>query len=42
MVEISFANVGNKILLLNVLYKVVLTIYFIDEIIQCDHSNESY
>ena len=24
------------------LYKVVLTIYFMDEIIECDHSNESY
>ena len=40
--EIPFANVGNKILLLNMLYKVVLTIYFMDEIIECDHSNESY
>ena len=30
------------VVLLIMLYKVVLTFEFVDEILKCDHSNESY
>ena len=30
------------VVLLNTLYKVVLTFEYVDEILKCDHSNESY
>ena len=30
------------VLLFIVLYKVVLTFEYVDEIVKCDHSNESY
>ena len=31
-----------SVVLFIMLYKVVLTIEFVDEILKCDHSNESY
>ena len=30
------------VVLLNTLYKVVLTFEYVDEILKCNHSNESY
>ena len=30
------------VVLFNILYKVVLTFESVDEILKCDHSNESY
>ena len=32
----------HKVVLFSVLYNVVLTFEYVDEILKCDHSNESY
>ena len=41
-IKMTAAEQYFPVVLFIILYKVVLTFKFVDEILKCDHSNESY